>query len=186
MIYPCLQAVDFQSPSYQANFHDPLLPADLMIKFWLIYATGNAKTLRQALRNHHAPLKIQKEYSLKQLNHQELLKEKRDVNHDTSKFSQETEEVWRKLEGVFTDPYFAPLMSKDLSGLPEAIVLTAEQDVLMSDGIWYAKYLESFGVKVSHKHFESGYHGFVTGLVPKQEETMQGRSFLHKKIKSIL
>ena len=57
------------------------------------------------------------------------------------------------------DPYFAPLMADDLSGLPQALVYTVEQDVLRDEGILYAHRLREAGNKVEHYHNKAGFHG---------------------------
>ena len=44
LIYPALQAFDFNTPSYQENACDPYLDRDWMITFWMWYAYGSMDT----------------------------------------------------------------------------------------------------------------------------------------------
>ena len=69
------------------------------------------------------------------------------------------QEVWDQLKDVMLDPYFAPLMAENLSGLPQALVYTVEQDVLRDEGILYAHRLKGAGNKVEHYHNKAGFHG---------------------------
>lgn len=59
-------------------------------------------------------------------------------------------------------PLVSPLHAPDLSGLPPALVLTAEYDVLHDDGHDYAARLLEAGVPVVHREYDGLPHGFVT------------------------
>jgi acetyl esterase len=59
------------------------------------------------------------------------------------------------------DPYVFPLRAADLSGLPPALIVTAEFDPLRDEGHAYAERLRAAGVGVEYLHLDDQLHGFL-------------------------
>jgi acetyl esterase/lipase len=64
-------------------------------------------------------------------------------------------------KGKRADPLVSPLRARELKGLPPALIMTAEYDVLRDEAETYGKRLAAAGVKVWIKRYQGVTHGFV-------------------------
>ncbi|KAM8916738.1 neutral cholesterol ester hydrolase 1a [Spinachia spinachia] len=168
LIYPVLQALDFNTPSYLQNQKIPILYRTLMVHFWLQYLGVDLSLLSQALANNHSSLEnsnITPELRAR-LDWTALLPPKHKRDHKPLIPKTGSLGTWKELPGLL-DVRASPLLagSEVLAKCPRAYVLTCEYDVLRDDGLMYARRLQDAGVSVTNDHYEDGFHGcfsFVT------------------------
>ena len=60
------------------------------------------------------------------------------------------------------DPFVSPLLAPDLTGLPPAIIVTADADPLRDDGVRYAQRLREAGVPVRFENYMGMPHAFLS------------------------
>ncbi|OBG15666.1 alpha/beta hydrolase [Mycolicibacterium celeriflavum] len=68
-------------------------------------------------------------------------------------------------------PYAVPARASDLSGLPQAIVVTAAADPIRDWGEHYAQRLQDAGVQTTVTRYPGAYHGFLM----RSDATARGR-----------
>lgn len=95
---------------------------------------------------------------------------------------------WRTYLGDETasaNPYAVPLQASDLSGLPPALIVTAEYDLLRDEGNLYAKRLREAGVSAQLEQVDSMVHGFL-GLYPIVEKARQALLTIERALRQAL
>ncbi|KFO77289.1 Arylacetamide deacetylase-like 4, partial [Cuculus canorus] len=161
LIYPFLQAVDFNLPSYQQNKGVPLLLKERTIAFGLKYLNKDLSAIEAISKGCHIPeylqLKYQKWVSADYIPHEF---KRRGYNPSTT--HPLSEELPTLMKAAF-DPVFSPLLAEDnvIARLPETFILTCEFDVLRDDGLLYKKRLKDHGIKVTWCHLQEGFHGII-------------------------
>lgn len=84
-----------------------------------------------------------------------------------------------------TDPELSPLRAADLRGLPPAVVVLAEFDVLRDEAQAYADALTAAGIPTDTKVFEGQMHGFLS-MVDVLPGSAAGIEYLSVKITECL
>ncbi|NXJ96752.1 AAAD deacetylase, partial [Corythaixoides concolor] len=158
LLYPALQTLDLNLPSYQENENRFFLPKWLMVKFWSQYFTSDSSLRKAMASNTHVP--VESSHLLQFVNWSNLLPEEMKKDHVYASSTYGSSELARKYPG-FLDPRAAPLLASDaqLRGLPLTYILTCEYDVLRDDGVMYAQRLRVVGVPVTHDHAKDTFHG---------------------------
>ncbi|XP_036902406.1 neutral cholesterol ester hydrolase 1 isoform X2 [Sturnira hondurensis] len=161
LIYPVLQALDFNTPSYQQNVDTPILPRYVMVKYWVDYFKGNQDFVQAMIVNNHTSLDVEEAAALRaRLNWTSLLPTVFTKNYTPVVQTTGNARIVREIPQLL-DVRSSPLIAdrEVLQHLPKTYILTCEHDVLRDDGIMYAKRLESAGVEVTLDHFEDAFHG---------------------------
>ncbi|ROL41938.1 Arylacetamide deacetylase [Anabarilius grahami] len=162
LIYPVLQALDLNTPSYQQNQYMPILPRTLMVRFWSEYFTSDKSFFRAMMANRHN--NHESAALLKFVNWSSYLPDSYRQTYNYSAPPVVTGKSPVHSIGphhLLADPRASPLLVPDttLRLLPKAYVLTCEYDVLRDDGLMYVTRLRNVGVDVTHEHYPSGFHG---------------------------
>ncbi|NXY45270.1 AAAD deacetylase, partial [Ceuthmochares aereus] len=176
LIYPALQTLDLNSPSFQDNANKPLLSTWLMVRFLSEYFTSDP-SLREAMAsNRHVP--VEASHLLQFVNWSNLLPEELKKDHVYTTPTYGSSELAQKYPG-FLDVRAAPLLASDaqLQELPLTYILTCEHDVLRDDGFMYAARLRAAGVPVTHDHAKDTFHGAMSFISPPADLAVGHRLF---------
>lgn len=73
------------------------------------------------------------------------------------------------------NPYVSPLRASNLRGVPSALIITAEYDVLRDEGERYGKRLAEAGVATKITRYDGMHHGFfqMYGIVDKAKDALE-------------
>ncbi|PKU31278.1 hypothetical protein llap_18418 [Limosa lapponica baueri] len=154
LIYPGLQALDFNLPSYQQNRGVPLLFRERAAFFALQYLNGDALHMQEVLEGSHIPPDMRLKYRkwVSPDNIPEKFKVRGVKPLRPTDFIAEVYETVKR----FCEPNLCPLLAEDavVHQLPESFILTCEYDVLRDDGLLYKKRLEDNEPPTNYGLFE--------------------------------
>ena len=159
VIYPCVQAVDFNLPSYQQTSF--ILDRAVMAYFWLSYAVGDYNDAAAAMENDHTSSTFKQSKLARFVDPTRLDQKRIQSNYKPMRKDFGNATMWERYEKIMTNPRYSPLMAKDLSNLPPAFIVIAELDALRDEGLLYAQRLEAAKVNVITKVYERGFHGML-------------------------
>lgn len=164
LIYPVLQALDFNTPSYQESQNVPILYRTLMIQFWLEYLDADPEHLHALLLNNHTAQDQNQVASARaKVDWVRLLPPSVQKQYMPVVQPRGTPRILEEVPALL-DPRASPLLAERdvLAQVPQAYILTCEHDVLRDDGLMYGQRLQEAGVTVTHDHYEGGFHGCIS------------------------
>uniref|UniRef100_A0A8C1VIY1 Neutral cholesterol ester hydrolase 1 n=1 Tax=Cyprinus carpio TaxID=7962 RepID=A0A8C1VIY1_CYPCA len=185
LVYPVLQALDFNTPSYQQNAHIPILYRSFVARFWLEYLNGDQKLVPALLANNHTALDQGQDIAVAKAKTDwtKLLPVAFQKNYKPKVSLHGDPKLLEKLPGLL-DVRASPLLAETevLKAVPPAYIMTCEHDVLRDDGLMYATRLKEARVNVTVDHYEDGFHGCL-GFASGPFEFSVGRRSLENYIR---
>uniref|UniRef100_A0A3B5M648 Neutral cholesterol ester hydrolase 1 n=1 Tax=Xiphophorus couchianus TaxID=32473 RepID=A0A3B5M648_9TELE len=165
LIYPVLQALDFNTPSYVQNRNMAILPRQVMVQFWLQYLGADISLRPQLIANNHSALQhsaLTPELRSR-LDWTSLLSQKFKKSYKPVVVERDSHGLLKKIPGLL-DTRSSPLLAgpEVLAKCPRTYILTCEFDVLRDEGLMYARRLKDAGVSVTSDYYEDGFHGCLS------------------------
>ena len=174
LIYPALQAFDFNTPSYRhyGVYETLFLTKQLMSACWSMYLKGDVSLVKAFATNNHtsssAKILVAEQGILSHRLIPDDLKnagngpETDDLRNSgilPEAADDDDKHIFDSIKESLMNPDLAPLMRVHLAGLPETYIVTCHFDVLRDDGVLYARRLKDAAVAVVWKHYAGGTHG---------------------------
>ena len=174
VIYPFLQGLDLQLPSYVEYQNGPLRTRNHMAFFIASYVEGTDERQGFFVNNDHVSPAVKK--MTKPYVDVTKLPGKYLVGYEKPSVETGNETMWNELKDKLLNPYFSPLVAERLDGLPLTYLFTAEHDVLRDEAFLYAYRLKMSGVKVEHVVSNISIHASLTALLrlPEVDEIFRG------------
>ncbi|KFM01922.1 Arylacetamide deacetylase-like 4, partial [Aptenodytes forsteri] len=157
LIYPFLQALNFNLPSHQKNAFIAFLSRERTVHFILRYLKKDCSMKEAILAGSHVPESMNLKY--KKWIYPDLIPEIFKLGYKPPLPTSLLPQVHEETKELF-DTRLSPLLAEDavVCHLPDTCIITCEHDVLRDDGLLYKKRLEDNNVKVTWHHMEEGFH----------------------------
>ncbi|XP_013359606.1 PREDICTED: arylacetamide deacetylase-like 4 isoform X1 [Chinchilla lanigera] len=164
LIYPVIQGVNYQLPSTQQNQNVPFLTRDFMLTCVCRYMAIDLSWKDVMLKGAYIPPETWKKYR-KWLSSENISKNLKNKDLEPQFPGPFNEAAYLETKHLL-DVENAPLLADDetIAQLPEAFLVSCENDVLRDHTLLYKKRLEDQGVPVSWYHVEDGFHGCAAFL----------------------
>ncbi len=163
LIYPSLQAFDFNLPAHIQN-NNAVLGSKLEIAgAVLFYMGGELNLVYDLMVNNHTTLEMKRDYT--KFVDTNLIPAELRPGFERSCVESGSSAISLKVRSKMMDPFCMPLMASNLKDLPEAYIITAQYDPLRDDGILYAKRLQNAKVKATWVNYKDGYHGAMALII---------------------
>uniref|UniRef100_A0A8C5NX99 AADACL4 family member 1 n=1 Tax=Jaculus jaculus TaxID=51337 RepID=A0A8C5NX99_JACJA len=161
LIYALLQLLNYQLPSHRMNQNVPFLTRNFMMNCLCRYLDIDPSWQDTMLKGGFIAPETWKKYRkwLSSDNIPQKFKNKTQEPEFPSSFNESAH-----LETIcLLDDLVSPLLVDDevIARLPEAFLVSCENDVLRDDTLLYKKRLEDQGVPVTWYHVEDGFHGCI-------------------------
>ena len=157
LIYPFLQALNFNLPSHQKNAFTAFLSRESAVHFILKYLNKDCSMKEAILAGSHVPESMNLKYR-KWIN-PDLIPEIFKLGYKPPLPTSFLPQVHEETKELF-ETRLSPLLAEDavVCCLPDTCLITCEHDVLRDDGLLYKKRLEDNNVKVTWYHMKEGFH----------------------------
>ena len=192
LVYPTLQLVNFQLPSYKAYFNHTVCP-EMVPKAWLSYIGLHDDTNLASVMMNNAHIDYdddEKQFQAECVDPSLIPSEYTIANieeYPEPNPSIEVDSEWKKkIKKMAFDPRVAPLMSSDevLSKLMRTHIMISNYDQLRDEGLILVKRLEKVGVNVTLQFLPHSPHGaFSVGALVNSKYHKEQNSIFFRHIK---